>query len=457
MEANVPELNVPDTPDEDERWLIGETQADLRRMVAYATREASIKIEQPALIDDFVKVTSVSADRLTSDVNLKALLWKTVDLTSQIIRPATAESLRVLSELSEHLPWWRRWGSGLVGRAPTATRSGRRTARRTVITCAIIWLGIVLIVAVAGQAYVSWGLSIGHDIELKRKSIEQIETEIRTADQANPFLRTTVKLDSAAELPARSPSSPDGTAVPGADGSKERARTNQGNDAGRADLNQERAYLELLNKIKAAQESFNALHDAFHYWYLLVARPGVVLGVRQKEDARLFAEAAKMRLDLVDFRTQESKEKREYAESNRNIMDLEWRAYQYRFFVEEHARTLLSILSIHVLPLIFGLLGACVYIVRDLNERIREATLTRNVLTRVPIRRLLGAIFGGLVGLLFSPDTVYGATGLSLVAAAFVVGYSVENTIGLLQALIDNLAHTFGAKVTQPLAPKGKA
>ena len=164
-----------------------------------------------------------------------------------------------------------------------------------------------------------------------------------------------------------------------------------------------------------------------------------------------------MRLDLVDFRTQESKEKREYAESNRNIMDLEWRAYQYRFFVEEHARTLLSILSIHVLPLIFGLLGACVYIVRDLNERIREATLTRNVLTRVPIRRLLGAIFGGLVGLLFSPDTVYGATGLSLVAAAFVVGYSVENTIGLLQALIDNLAHTFGAKVTQPLAPKGKA
>lgn len=423
----MPEPNGRDTPDEDERRLIAETQADLRRMIAYATREASIKIEPSSLIDDFVKVTSISAERLTSDVELKALLWKTVDQTSQIIRPATAESLRVLSELSDHMPWWRRLGSGFIGGANAAGRSGRRTARRAVITRASILLFIALIVAVSGQAYVWWGQSIGRDIEQKRKIIEQIETEIRTADQANPSLRKAVELNFA------------------------------GDQKGAADLNQERVYMDLLGKIKEARASFNAFYDAFHYWYLFLARPAVFWGGSPKEDERLFAEAESLRLSLPDPQSQKSRESREYAEIDQQIMELEWRAYQYRYLIEEHARILLSVLSIYILPLIFGLLGACVFIVRDLNERIREATLTRNVLTRVMIRRQLGMIFGGLVGLLFSPDTVYGATGLSLVAVAFVAGYSVETTVGLMQTFVDHLARTLGAQMTQRMAPKGKA
>jgi hypothetical protein len=423
----MPEPNGHDRPDEEERWLIAETQADLRRMIAYATREASLKIEPSSLIDDFVKVTSISAERLTSDVELKALLWKTVDQTSQIIRPATAESLRVLSELCDHMPWWRRWGLGFIGRANVAGPSGRKTARRAVITRASILLFIALIVAVSGQAYVWWGQSIGRDIEQKRKIIEQIETEIRTADQANPSLRKAVELNFA------------------------------GDQKGAVDLNQERVYMDLLGKIREARASFNAFYDAFHYWYLFLARPAVFWGGSPKEDERLFAEAESLRLSLPDSQSRKSKESREYAEIDQQIMELEWRAYHYRYLIEEHARILLSVLSIYILPLIFGLLGACVFIVRDLNERIREATLTRNVLTRVMIRRQLGMIFGGLVGLLFSPDTVYGATGLSLVAVAFVAGYSVETTVGLMQTFVDHLARTLGAQMTQRLAPKGKA
>jgi hypothetical protein len=96
-----------------------------------------------------------------------------------------------------------------------------------------------------------------------------------------------------------------------------------------------------------------------------------------------------------------------------------------------------------VLPMLLGLLGAFTYVYRDLDRRVRTATLVPGDGLHGTLRMLLGTILGGLLGVLWTngqPIQLEGVT-LSLAALAFFVGYSVEVVFQLLDSIITKAAH----------------
>ena len=95
-----------------------------------------------------------------------------------------------------------------------------------------------------------------------------------------------------------------------------------------------------------------------------------------------------------------------------------------------------------VLPMLLGLLGAFTYVYRDLDRRVRTATLMPGDGLHGTLRILLGTILGGLLGVLWTngqPIHLEGVT-LSLTALAFFVGYSVEVVFQTLDTVIGKVA-----------------
>ena len=97
----------------------------------------------------------------------------------------------------------------------------------------------------------------------------------------------------------------------------------------------------------------------------------------------------------------------------------------------------------YVLPVLFALLGAFAYNLRDYSNRVRSRTYHRSYVEAARI--IVSLIAGAMIG-------YFGtfAAGLNLLAAAFLVGYGVE----IFFAFLDTLLVSFGAK--KPVAtPSG--
>ena len=127
----------------------------------------------------------------------------------------------------------------------------------------------------------------------------------------------------------------------------------------------------------------------------------------------------------------------------------------------------LNVLNAYVLTLLFGLLGSCVHVIRDINRRLDDFTLTRGLLNRYWARLILGGVSGAFIGLFFSPaGALLGVSGaapaatltsqLTGVTLAFVAGFSVE----VLFAILDRITQVFrefayGADAARMAGPAG--
>jgi hypothetical protein len=107
---------------------------------------------------------------------------------------------------------------------------------------------------------------------------------------------------------------------------------------------------------------------------------------------------------------------------------------------ESTAKVVLSILQRYILPLLYGLLGASVYILRTLSSQIRARTYTEASNIDFRIRLYLGTL-GGMVSAWFiNPEVAGGLVKtLSPFAIAFLAGYSIE----LLFAMMDKIISAF--------------
>jgi hypothetical protein len=105
--------------------------------------------------------------------------------------------------------------------------------------------------------------------------------------------------------------------------------------------------------------------------------------------------------------------------------------------------TLLAGFTGFVLPMLLGLLGAFTYVYRDIDRRVRSATLLPGDGAHGTLRILLGAILGGLLGVVWTngqPIELEGVT-LSLAALAFFVGFSVEVVFNVLDSIVARTAN----------------
>ncbi len=95
----------------------------------------------------------------------------------------------------------------------------------------------------------------------------------------------------------------------------------------------------------------------------------------------------------------------------------------------------------YVLPLLYGLLGACTYVLRMLSDEIRNLTYTLKSHIRYKVRLVLGTLSGLAITWFFQPSAEVFKS-LSPLAIAFLAGYSVE----ILFAAMDRFVGAFSTK-----------
>jgi hypothetical protein len=88
-----------------------------------------------------------------------------------------------------------------------------------------------------------------------------------------------------------------------------------------------------------------------------------------------------------------------------------------------------------LVPMLFGAIGACTYVLRLISDQIRETTFSATSPVRHSVRVLLGALSGFAVGL----GGIVTSAGLTAAALAFVSGYAVEPVF----ATMDGIAEKF--------------
>jgi hypothetical protein len=129
-----------------------------------------------------------------------------------------------------------------------------------------------------------------------------------------------------------------------------------------------------------------------------------------------------------------------------------------------NARLIVAITNTYLLTLSFGFLGACVWVLREINLRLENFTLAPSRFPRYLARILLGMVAGPTIGLFFDQGHLLSFTTtssipsdapslskhLSMAAIAFVAGYSIEILFALLERLIKIIQEFAGANDSHP-------
>jgi hypothetical protein len=123
------------------------------------------------------------------------------------------------------------------------------------------------------------------------------------------------------------------------------------------------------------------------------------------------------------------------------LSEEEWESTELRTL------TILAALTGFVMPILLGLLGACVYVFREINQQIQTSTLRTWESIHSTLRMVLGATLGGLLGVIWTNDQPVRLEGVSLPlgALAFFVGFSVE----IVFRLVDTLVRTVADKISK--------
>ena len=110
-----------------------------------------------------------------------------------------------------------------------------------------------------------------------------------------------------------------------------------------------------------------------------------------------------------------------------------------RLAVSDHV---LSILQIYLLPLLYGLLGAFAYVLRQLTIETRTRVFRVDSVPTYWLRVFLGMLAGLCVGWFLKPDRDENViANLTPFAVSFLAGYSVD----VLFSIMDKLVDTFGS------------
>ncbi len=116
---------------------------------------------------------------------------------------------------------------------------------------------------------------------------------------------------------------------------------------------------------------------------------------------------------------------------------------------EQRTAVMLTALTVYVVPVLVGLLGAFAYVFRRINTKVEEYSLEARDRMQAILRMFLGVLLGGLVGLFFQPEGVeLSGIRLSIAALAFLVGYSVQVVFEALDSLISFALGVLQAKAT---------
>lgn len=117
------------------------------------------------------------------------------------------------------------------------------------------------------------------------------------------------------------------------------------------------------------------------------------------------------------------------------------------------AEFVIQILQFYLLPLLYGLLGACTYVLRVLSHEIHRLTYSTDSDIRYRLRLYLGVLSGLVVAWFFSGEGIaFGLESFPPLALAFFAGYSVE----VIFAIMDKFISNFSSDAFQPQGTQSK-
>ncbi len=122
---------------------------------------------------------------------------------------------------------------------------------------------------------------------------------------------------------------------------------------------------------------------------------------------------------------------------------------KYRFkTISVTSNSLIYILQVYFLPLFYGMMGACTFILRSLTEQARKRLFRSDLMISLWVRVFLGSLAGLAIGWFLQPESegtknslisLAGVGSLTPFALSFVAGYSVE----LLFTVLDRFVKAF--------------
>jgi hypothetical protein len=124
---------------------------------------------------------------------------------------------------------------------------------------------------------------------------------------------------------------------------------------------------------------------------------------------------------------------------------------QLTFFEHDlFSDSILNVLQSYILPLLYGLLGAFIFVLRDLLREIKSLTFTYDDEIRYRLRLPLGSLAGMIVGWFLKPEEAGLGASLSPMALAFLMGYHVEILFAMMDKAIANIRKQLEPNQTTP-------
>lgn len=110
------------------------------------------------------------------------------------------------------------------------------------------------------------------------------------------------------------------------------------------------------------------------------------------------------------------------------------------------AEAVLKVLQGYILPLLYGLLGAFIFVLRSLSGEIKSITYNYDCEIKYRLRLTLGALGGMIIGWFLKPEDIQVSASVSSMALAFLMGYNVDVLFTLMDKIIDNLSQNIDKK-----------
>lgn len=107
---------------------------------------------------------------------------------------------------------------------------------------------------------------------------------------------------------------------------------------------------------------------------------------------------------------------------------------------------ILSAFQNYLLPLLYGLLGAFIYVLRELMREIKLLTYSFDSEIRYRLRLTLGALGGMVIGWLMKPEEAGALASMQPMTLAFLMGYNVEVLFAIMDKIIDNIRASVESK-----------
>jgi hypothetical protein len=128
-----------------------------------------------------------------------------------------------------------------------------------------------------------------------------------------------------------------------------------------------------------------------------------------------------------------------------NKLELDRKLHEVRIVYFENilsADFVLNAFQGYLLPLLYGLLGSFIFVLRSLMREIKALTYTFDNEIRYRLRLTLGALGGMIVGWFLKPEEAGALASLSPMALAFLMGYNVDVLFSIMDKIIDNIKHS---------------